>query len=354
MATIGQDPYRILAVLRTADDRTIRSAYRRLVKECHPDLHPNSPQAEEQFKALTLAYSLLSDPEKRRKFDRGELGPDGTPRAGASGTGQGPAAGDGMGGVRGQNKPFRDPYMDESGFDTLEASAMWENLSGSFTAGRNDFDAYNTPPSASDDDLDDLFKEIFREAGSPGSASGGRASGGNGLRGRDIRYSLTISFAEACYGARKRLPLNSGRDVDISIPPASENGQVIRLAGRGQPGATGALAGDLLVEILVQPHPFFTRQGLDLHAPLSLSLSEAVLGGRITMQGVRGPLSVVVPAAVNSGQRLRIKNLGVRAGEQSGDLFLTIAVILPPQPDEELKAFLQDWGTRNPYHLPGR
>lgn len=347
MAVGVQDPYRLLGVLRTADDRIIRSAYRQKAKDCHPDLHPGDPQAEERFKALTTAYAILGDPERRQRYDRGELGPDGSRRRAASS----PSPEADINGMRGQNKPFRDPYLDDS-FDDMASAPVWESQSaGPAMGNRDDFAA---PPPPPEDDLTDLFREIFRDGGTTAQASTGRASGGNGLRGRDVRYTLTISFAEACYGTRKRLPLNTGRDVMVPIPPASEHGQVIRLGGQGQAGATPALSGDLLVELAVQPHPFFTRKGLDLHAPLSLNLAEAVRGGRVTMAGLRSQLSVVVPPGMSNGQILRVNKLGLQAGEMTGDLYLTIAVIMPPNADDALKAFLADWVTNNPYRLPGR
>ncbi|SIS46359.1 DnaJ C-terminal domain-containing protein [Insolitispirillum peregrinum] len=345
--TVGvQDPYRLLGVLRTADERTIRSAYRQKVKDCHPDLHPGDRQAEERFKALSVAYAILNDADKRRRYDRGELGPDGTARARQSSAA---SSGPDFGGMRGHNKPFRDPYLDES-FDEADDPAIWQSRTqGASPHSRDDF---APPPPPADDDLTDLFREIFQDGASRPQA--GRGSGGNGLRGRDVRYTLTLSFAEACYGTRKRLPLNTGRDVTVPIPPASENGQVIRLSGQGQHGATAALAGDLLVELQVQPHPFFTRKGLDLHALLSLNLAEALRGGRITMTGLRGQLAVMVPAGIGNGQVLRVSKLGLRAGEMTGDLYLTIAVVLPPNADDALTGFVSDWIDRNPYHLPGR
>jgi DnaJ-class molecular chaperone len=340
------DPYHLLKLSRAADGKAIQAAYRRLAKECHPDLHPGDAKAEERFKALTQAYGILGDVEKRRLFDLGLMGPDGAARADGDtspprrGGGKARSAGGGM---------FREPFMDET-FDDSSIGSIWENLSpdgvnkpvqgddDGFTIFTHDTDSIGDTPLGDDDDLSDLFKEIFREPSSSGPI-GGTAAAQSSLRGRDMRYSLNVSFAEAAYGGRKRLPLNSGRDVEVIIPPASENGQVIRLSGKGLRGAMGAVAGDALVELTVEPHAIFTRQGLDLSAMISLSLEQAVIGGRVTLEGLRGPISLMLPSPTQPGQKLTYRGFGLRAGEFQGDLQITVQLLLPDPVDADLLAF---------------
>jgi DnaJ-class molecular chaperone len=342
------DPYSLLQVSPSADDKAVRAAYRRLAKDCHPDLHPGDLQAEERFKALTQAYHILGDAEKRRLYDLGRIGPDGAARAAADPLKRGKKARSAGGGV------FREPFMDES-FNDPSLNKVWENLDTDpqpvasddgfppFTPSHGSFGPTSggaAGPGPGEDDLSDLFKEIFRESGSNGPV-GGPASARSSLRGRDMRYGLTITFTEAAYGARKRLSLNNGRDVQVVIPPASEHGQVIRLAGQGLAGAAGAPAGDALVKLTVDPHPIFSRQGLDLVATIALTLEQAIVGGQVTLEGLRGPIALLLPSPTQPNQTLTFRGYGLRAGEFQGDLQVTAQLVLPDPVDEALLRFCQ-------------
>lgn len=292
------DPYAALGLGRTASADDIRRAYRSLAKELHPDVRPGDKQAEERFKRATAAFNLLSDPVTKSRFDRGEIDADGNermaygsrPRQGArahagAGAGPGPGAGPGA-------------------------------------------DAF---------DLGDIFSDLF----GPGFG-GGR--GYTRMRGRDIRFTLDIDFLDAVNGARRRISLSEGRTLDVAIPAGVESGQVLRLKGQGGAGVQGGPAGDALVELNVRPHPFFRREGQDIHLDLNISLTEAVEGGRVQAPTAGGPVTITVPAGSNTGKVLRLKGKGV-AGQ--GDQFVRLQIVLPETLDEDLKKFVKKWPKRD-------
>jgi DnaJ-class molecular chaperone len=297
---LSWDPYTALGVSRSATADEIRRAYRRLAKELHPDVRPGDKQAEERFKRATAAFNLLSDPVTKGRYDRGEIDADGNermafgsrPRQGArahAGAGAGP------GGVGG--------------------------------------DAF---------DLGDIFSDLF----GPGFG-GGR--GYTRMRGRDIRFTLDIDFLDAVNGAKRRISLAEGRTLDVAIPAGVETGQVLRLKNQGGPGVQGGPAGDALVELNVRPHPYFRRDGQDVHLDLNISLTEAVEGARIQTPTPSGPVTLTIPAGSNTGKTLRLKGKGV--GGQ-GDQFVRLQVVLPDAPDEDLRKFVKKWPKRG--YVPPR
>jgi len=279
----------------TADD--IRKAYRRLAKELHPDVRPGDKAAEEKFKRATAAFNLLSDPVLKSRFDRGEIDADGNERMAYSSrprqsarahAGAGAGAGAGPGGA--------DPF-----------------------------------------DLGDIFSDLF----GPGFG-GGR--GYTRMRGRDIRFTLEIDFLDAVNGAKRRVSLTEGRTLDVAIPAGVESGQVLRLKNQGGPGVQGGPAGDALVELTVRPHPFFRREGQDIHMDLNISLTEAVEGARVQAPTPTGPVTLTIPAGSNTGKTLRLKGKGV-AGQ--GDQFVRLQVVLPDVVDEDLRKFVKKWPKRD-------
>lgn len=269
-----QDPYDVLGVARDADDEKIRAAYRRLAKQHHPDLNPGMAGAEERFKRISSAYAILSDPERRARYDRGEIDADGVER--------GPAG------------------------------------------GRRGFEA---------EDIEGLFARAFRNRRR-------RAAGA------DMRCEIFVPFLEAANGAVQRLSLPDGRSLDVRIPEGFEDGQVLRLKGQGHAGEGGtAPGGDVLVTVHVLPHRFFVRQGNDIFLDLPVTLSEAVLGARIEVPTIKGPVTVVVPPASGQGTKLRLKGRGIAGGDQ----YVAIKVMLPEQPEPELARFLEGWRPRHPF-----
>ena len=295
------DPYAALGVSRSASADDIRRAYRTLAKELHPDIRPGDKAAEDRFKRATAAFNLLSDPVTKQRFDRGEIDADGNermafssrPRHGArahAGAGAAPGAG-------GAGDPF---------------------------------------------DLGDIFSDLF------GPGFGGARTYSR-MRGRDIRFTLDIDFLDSVNGARRRISLAEGRTLDVAIPAGVETGQVLRLKNQGGVGVQGGPAGDALVELRVRPHPFFRREGQDIHMDLNVSLTEAVEGARIQAPTPGGPVSLTIPAGSNTGKVLRLKGKGVAS---QGDQFVRLQVMLPDAAEEELRKFVKKWSKRD--YVPPR
>ena len=304
--TLSWDPYAALGLSRTATADDIRRAYRQLAKELHPDVRPDDKQAEERFKRATAAFNLLSDPAAKSRFDRGEIDADGNERM-AFGS--------------------RPRY---SGSSRAHADAGASYGGGGASSG------YGSGGASDSFDLGDIFSDLF----GPGFG-GGRSY--SRMRGRDIRFTLEIDFLDSINGAKRRVSLSEGRTLDVAIPPGVESGQVLRLKGQGGSGVQGGPAGDALVELTVRPHPFFRREGQDIHMDLPISLTEAVEGGRVQAPTAGGPVSLTIPAGSNTGKTLRLKGKGV--GGQ-GDQFVRLQVVLPDVVDEDLKKFVKKWPKR--------
>ena len=302
--TLSWDPYAALGLSRTATADDIRRAYRTLAKELHPDVRPGDKQAEERFKRATAAFNLLSDPVSKSRFDRGEIDADGNERMAFG------------------SRPRHS--------SRAHAGAGAHGGGGGAGAANDAFD------------LGDIFSDLF----GPGFG-GGR--GYSRMRGRDIRFTLEIDFLDAVNGAKRRVSLSEGRTLDVGIPPGVESGQVLRLKGQGGPGVQGGPPGDALVELTVRAHPFFRREGQDIHMDLNISLAEAVEGGRVQAPTATGPVTLTIPAGSNTGKMLRLKGKGV-AGQ--GDQFVKLQVMLPDMVDEDLRKFVKKWPNRG--HVPPR
>jgi len=296
---MSQDPYELLGVKRDATQKDIQSAFRKLAKKLHPDLNPGDKKAEERFKEISTAYEILSDEEKRGRFDRGEIDITGAERA--------------------QRNYYRD-YASKSG-----PGDPYHN-----SAGFADFG-----------DADDIFANFFSR----------RAGGGqNHGRGRDRQFSMEVDFLEAANGTRTEVKLPNGPALDVQIPPGTRDGQTLRLRGKGEPGIGGGPAGDALIEIRVRPHRFFTRDGDDIRLELPISLSEAVLGGKVRVPTPSGPVNLTLPPYSNSGKVLRLKGKGVaKRGGEHGDVYISLKIVLPDAPDERLTALMKEWATANSY-----
>ena len=306
-----RDPYQTLGVPRSASTEDIKKAYRRLAKEHHPDLKPGNAGNEERFKEISAAYTLLSDPERRARFDRGEIDASGAER--------------------------RHGYHAHSSRAHSHAGAD----DGGFGFG------------------DDWFSELFggRRGGTGAGPSGARTgrAGGAGVKakGTDIAYSVTVSFLEAAAGAKRRINLSNGKSLDVAIPPGTEDQQKLRLKGQGLPGLGGAPAGDAIVEVHVEPHPHFVRQDGDIHLEMPITLNEAILGATIRVPTVSGPVAVKVPPGSNTGSVLRLRGRGVvnQKSRQTGDQYVKLKVVLPEPPDAELVQFMKSWAIKRSYDV---
>ncbi len=293
-----EDPYDVLGVARDAKPDAIRAAYRKLAKKHHPDLNPGKPEAADKFKAINAANDLLSDPEKRARFDRGEI--DAT----------------------GAEKPPEHGYYRD--FGDAAGRAKYRTDAGGFDP----------------EDLEDLFAAFGQRGGAAGGR-GGRRRGGQGFaaRGPDAQYSLTVSFLDAATGTVRRLALPDGKTLDVTIPAGLRDGHVLRLKGQGYPGLGDGPPGDALVEVTVAPHPLFRREGNDILLTLPVTLKEAVLGAALEVPTIKGKVRLSVPPGSGTGTRLRLRGRGIRDGHQ----FVELAVVLPPGEEPALAEFLKTW-----------
>lgn len=299
------DPYSILGVARGANEKDIKSAYRKLAKELHPDRNKDNPKAAERFSEVTRAYDLLSDKDKRARFDRGEIDIDGNPTMGFGGGGMG-------GGFAGGQRGFR-----ADGFEGFESGI----------------------------DIGDIFDGLFGGRGGMGGGMGGGFGGGQrrgpAPRGANVQYRLRVSLTDAATQAPQRITLSDGKTIDLKLPAGVEDGTQMRLAGKGEPGPGGN--GDAIVVIELQPHAFFRRDGDNLRLDLPITLDEAVNGAKVKVPTADGAVMLTVAPGTSSGKTLRLKGKGFsRKDGTRGDQLVTIEVQLP-EGDEDLAKRLEGW-----------
>lgn len=311
-----RNPYDILGVSKTATTDEIKSAYRKLAKKHHPDLNPGKKDAEQKFKEAVNAHDLLTDPVKRARFDRGEIDEMGNERAFSRG----------YGGARGGH-----PFGNGRG-------GGWRTSSSFGGAPGED-------PFSQFGGVEDILAEFM------GTASQGKRGAGMGgsARGGDVTYTLTVSLPDACMGSKQRVKLTNGRTIDITIPPGTQDGHKLRLRGQGHSGAAGA--GDAIIDIRVEAHPYFTRKDNDILLDVPISLPEAISGASIKVPTLDGSVTIKVPQGANSGSKLRLKGKGVPApqGDQRGDMFVKLSIMLPDPLPEDLKDVIEKWAKKRAY-----
>jgi DnaJ-class molecular chaperone len=312
-----RDPYEVLGVPRSANATAIKSAYRKLAKKHHPDSNKNDPKAAERFAEINTANEILGDEGKRKQFDRGEIDAEGKPRFQGFPGGGGPRGRAGPGGF--------ESYTFRSGGDGGQGAGAFEDI------------------------LNSMFGGGMR-GGRPG-ASGGHFefdTGGIGVD-LDLNVAMTVSLEEAVKGGEKRVRLPTGKELNVKIPPGVTNGQQIRLKGQGET-APGHPPGDLLITITIAPHPFFKVEGADLRIDLPITLYEAVLGGKVRVPTLGNAVELSIPKNTSSGRTFRLKGKGLPTTGGTGDLFVTIRIILPDGNDAELEALMTKWQDQHPYN----
>ncbi len=304
---MAEDLYSVLGVAKTASADEITKAYRKLAKKLHPDLNPGDTAAEEKFKEISSAYSILNDEDKRGQYDRGEID------------------------ASGQERPEARYYREYAGGPEgtrYRSSAGYEDMG----------------------DFSDLFGDMFSGgAGMHGAGMHGRGQRGGArfsMPGQDAQYHLDIGFLDAVNGTKTRITLPDGSTLDVTIPPGVTGGQVLRLKGKGHPGLGKGPPGDALVEVGVKPHPVFTREGNDIVVDLPISLDEAVLGGKVQVPTIAGKVAMTVPPGASSGQTLRLKGRGVKG---KGDQLVKLNVTMPETIDDDLKRFIEEWKQTHAY-----
>jgi DnaJ-class molecular chaperone len=289
---MNSDLYAALGLKHGASDDDIRQAYRKLAKQHHPDRNPGDKSAEEKFKKISSAFAILGNPDKRKRYDAGEI--------------------------------------DAAGHD--RPGGYYQDAGGARGRGAHDYA-----------DFGDIFSEIF-----------GRSRDARGqfqMRGMDFRYTLEIDFLEAVNGVKKRVKLPEGDELDVGVPAGMDTGGVLRLKGKGEPGVGGGPAGDALIELRVRPHPFFERQGDDISLELPVTIDEAVLGGKVEVPTIEGRVTLSIPKGASGGQTLRLRGKGVKNSQTRmvGDQLVKLKLVLPAKIDAELAAFMEEWRQAHAY-----
>ena len=295
---MARDPYEVLGVAKAASADDIKKAYRKLVKQLHPDLHPGDHKAADRFKDVASAYDIVGDEAKRAKFDKGEI--------------------DAAGQERPQQRFYRE-YANHGGARHYQSNAGFEDLG----------------------DVSDLFSDLFGQA---------PAAGAN-MRGRNVHYRLEVDFLTAAVGGQQRITLPDGKQLGVTIPEGVADGQTLRLKGLGHPGRGSGPVGDALIEIHVRPHASFERKGDDVASELPITIDEAVLGAKVEAPAISGRVMVTIPKGASSGQTLRLKGKGLK-GKRGvvGDQLIRLKIVMPKAIDEELETFMKAWRERHAYN----
>ncbi len=285
---MDKDLYGILGVSRDIGEDELRKTYRKLAREHHPDVNPNDSKAEERFKEISFAYEVLSDKDKRRRYD--EFGMQGL----------------------------------SEGFDANQARAYERWSRGAHRSPQWERDSSGV-------NLEDLLSGMF----------GGRASAP--IRGQDAEGEITIDFLDAVRGGEVRVQFAGKGALRVRVPAGSDSGTKVRLKGQGEPGPGGA-SGDLYLTLRVRPHPFFTRDGADLSLDVPVTLPELILGASIDVPTPDGPAKMTIPKASSNGQRLRLRGKGAvrRGSDGRGDLYVRLVAKLPDSQDEAMEKLAKE------------
>jgi DnaJ-class molecular chaperone len=315
---MAEDLYKALGVPKSATADEIRKAYRKIAKASHPDLNPGDKAAEARFKAAQAAWDILGDPDKRARYDRGEIDAAGQERTA---------------------QQFWRRYADAKEGTRYQSESGYADFA----------------------DFSDIFSDLFARGAGAGGAGGTAGAGRIRTRGQDRRYHLEVDFLDAARGTTRRITVPrggpgggpgagpGGATLDVTIPAGVQDGTVLRLKGKGAPGLGGGPAGDALVELAVRPHRHFVREGDDIVLELPITLDEAVLGAKIEVPTIGGRVQMTVPKGSSSGDVLRLKGRGLKTKTGSGDQRVVLRVVMPERVDAELEKFVKGWREKHPY-----
>jgi DnaJ-class molecular chaperone len=310
-----KDYYQTLGVTKSASDKEIKQAYRKLARKHHPDVNPGDKSAESRFKEINEAYEVLGDADKRKKYD--ELGANWRMYEQAQQQGQGWPAGSPFGDAAGGGGAWNINMGGPGGYRTMTEEEMQELF-------------------GNQDPFSDFFNTFFGGGGA--ARESGRGRGGRATRsqkGRDIEHPVELTLEEAFHGATRRISIKQGghaRSVDVRIPAGVKDGSRVRAAGEGESGANGGAAGDLYLRVHTRPHPVFERKGDDLHTTIAVPVTTAVLGGEAQVPTITGSVRLKIPETTQGGQVFRLKGHGmpvVGRADIRGDLYATVDVQLP-------------------------
>ena len=360
-----RDYYEVLGVSRSADDNTIKKAYRKLAKKYHPDTNGGDPKAEQKFKEVTEAYNVLSDKEKRKLYDQfGHAAFDGSaPGAGAQGGAyegpfQGGFGGFGGfgGGANGSNGSYQEYHFSGDDMDDILKN-MFGGGAGNFRQGRtSDGGTYYSYSSngntgrRSQGGFGGGFSGFGRGGNGSGFGDGFGAGSGYQSKGEDLHANVSITFDEAAFGCDKRITLTDGhggnKTLQVHIPAGIDTGKSVRLRGKGQPGIGGGQAGDLLLEVTVGSRPGYERKGSDVYTTVNIPYTTAVFGGEATVETLYGNVVCKIREGTQSGTKIRLKGKGIvsmKDPKVHGDQYVTVQIQVPTGLSEEAKQKLREF-----------
>jgi DnaJ-class molecular chaperone len=316
-----RDPYSVLGVQKSAGMGEIKKVFRKLAKKFHPD-QSKDPKAKEKFAEVSAAYEILGDEKKRAAFDRGEIDAEGKPR------------------FRG----FEGFGTEGAGFGRRSAGGGpgFQHFEFNFGGGNPGTDRLNAS---------DIFADLFGAATATGRRGRTRSQGAPPPRGEDVNLNVTISLAEAAKGTTARITLPTGRTFEVAVPAGIEDGKQIRLKRQGQQSPLGGEPGDAMVTVQIAKHPYFRVEGRDLRLDLPVTLYEAVLGTKVNAPTLEGTVELTVPPGSNGGRTLRLRGKGLPSPTgASGDLLVSLKIVLPDEADSELVALMRKWESQKPYN----
>src|ERR1700686_1822156 len=311
-----RDPYEVLGVSKTASEAEIKQAYRKLAKKHHPDQNAKDPKAKERLAEINSAYEIAGDKEKRAKFDRGEIGADGKPRF--------------------------------QGFEGFEGFAQRGARPGAPGAGGGRF-RWSTSGGADQFSAEDIIGDIFGNFSGFGPGGAGAGGGGGNRRtqqprGEHVTATAAVTLEQLARGDKARVDLPTGRTVEVVIPPGARPGKIIRLKGQGRANPAGGESGDALVTVEFVSHPRFRVEGDTIRGDLEVGLDQAVLGGKVRVDTLEGPVTMNIPPHSSGGRTLRLKGKGLpKVAGGRGDLLLTLRIVLPEAGGPELDALMRKW-----------